>query len=119
MQPRVSAARSACPVEASCATRSNTGATDAFIGPSKCCRRIVWVVVRVNMHEAKRQLSRLVDLAEGGEEIIIERSGRPVARLVALPRRRPVAQAFGALRGRVELTDDFDGLPAELVEHFS
>jgi len=43
----------------------------------------VWVVVRVNMHEAKRQLSRLVDLAEGGEEIIIERSGRPVARLVA------------------------------------
>jgi antitoxin (DNA-binding transcriptional repressor) of toxin-antitoxin stability system len=71
------------------------------------------------MHEAKSQLSRLVDLAEGGEEIIIQRSGRPVARLVALPRRRPVAHAFGVLRGQVELADDFDELPAEFVEHFS
>jgi antitoxin (DNA-binding transcriptional repressor) of toxin-antitoxin stability system len=70
------------------------------------------------MHEAKSQLSRLVDLAEGGEEIIIQRSGRPVARLVALPRRRPVANAFGVLRGQVELAADFDELPAELAEHF-
>jgi prevent-host-death family protein len=76
------------------------------MGPSWYSRRIVWVVARVNMHEAKRQLSRLVDLAEGGEDIIIERAGRPVARLVALPRRRPVAQAFGEL-------------PGEFAEHFS
>jgi len=75
-------------------------------------------MVRVGMHEAKSQLSRLVELAEGGEEIIIQRSGRPVARLVALPRRRPVAEAFGALRGEIELADDFDVLPDELVEHF-
>jgi prevent-host-death family protein len=65
-------------------------------------------MVRVGMHEAKSQLSRLVDLAEGGEEVIIQRSGRPVARLVALPRRRPLADAFGALRGQVELAEDFD-----------
>lgn len=75
-------------------------------------------MVRVGMHEAKSQLSRLVDLAEGGEEIIIQRSGRPVARLVAVQRRRPVAEAFGALRGEVELADDFDELPAGLAEHF-
>jgi antitoxin (DNA-binding transcriptional repressor) of toxin-antitoxin stability system len=70
------------------------------------------------MHEAKSQLSRLVDLAEGGEEIIIQRSGRPVARLVALPRRRPVAEAFGALRGQIELAADFDELPPGFSEHF-
>lgn len=76
------------------------------------------VVVRVGMHEAKSQLSRLVELAEGGEDVIIQRSGRPVARLVAVQRRRPVAEAFGALRGEIELADDFDELPPELAEHF-
>jgi len=70
------------------------------------------------MHEAKSQLSRLVDLAEGGEEVIIQRSGRPVARLVAVQRRSPVAEAFGTLRGEIELADDFDGLPATLAVHF-
>jgi prevent-host-death family protein len=76
-------------------------------------------VVKVGMHEAKSQLSRLVTLAEGGEEVVIQRSGRPVARLVAMEQRRPVAEAFGTLRGEVELADDFDELPAELLEHFS
>ena len=42
----------------------------------------------------------------------------PVARLLALPPRRPIAEAFGALRGEIVLADDFDELPAELVEHF-
>jgi prevent-host-death family protein len=76
------------------------------------------LVVRVGMHEAKSQLSRLVELVEGGEEVIIQRSGRPVARLVAVQRRRPVAEAFGALRGEIVPTDDFDELPAEFAEHF-
>jgi prevent-host-death family protein len=71
------------------------------------------------MHEAKSQLSRLVELAEGGEEVVIQRSGRPVARLVAMERHRPVAEAFGALRGEIRLADDFDELPAEFLEHFS
>jgi prevent-host-death family protein len=70
------------------------------------------------MHEAKSQLSRLVELAQNGEEIIIQRSGRPVARLVAVSPRRPVAEAFGTLRGAIELADDFDDLPADLAEHF-
>ncbi len=70
------------------------------------------------MHEAKSQLSRLVDLAERGEEVVIQRSGRPVARLVAFERRRPIAEAWGALRGEIELADDFDELPAEFTEHF-
>ncbi|HSZ05969.1 MAG TPA: type II toxin-antitoxin system prevent-host-death family antitoxin [Solirubrobacteraceae bacterium] len=75
-------------------------------------------MVRVGMHEAKSQLSRLVDLAEGGEEVIIQRSGRPAARLVAVERRRPVAEAFGSLQGQIELAGDFDELPASFAEHF-
>lgn len=75
-------------------------------------------MVRVGMHEAKTQLSKLVELAEGGEEIVIQRSGRPVARIVAIQQRRPISEAFGALRGRIELADDFDELPDEFIEHF-
>lgn len=75
-------------------------------------------MVRVGMHEAKTQLSRLVGLAEDGEEVVIQRSGRSVARLVAVPARRPVAESFGALEGEVELANDFDELPEELAEHF-
>jgi prevent-host-death family protein len=75
-------------------------------------------MVRVGMHEAKSQLSRLVELAEGGEEVIIQRSGRPVARLVAFQRRRPIAEAFGTMRGEIELAADFDELPDDFTEHF-
>ncbi len=70
------------------------------------------------MHEAKSQLSRLVNLAESGEEVVIQRSGRPVARLVRVERRRPIGEAFGALRGEIELREDFDELPAGFAEHF-
>jgi len=70
------------------------------------------------MHEAKSQLSRLVALAESGEEVVIQRSGRSVARLVALEQRRPIAEAFGALAGRIELDADFDELPAGFADHF-
>jgi len=71
------------------------------------------------MHEAKSQLSRLVDLAENGEEVVIQRSGRSVARLVAVQRQRPKSEAFGVLRDEIELAEGFDDeLPAELAEHF-
>ncbi|MGH9165958.1 MAG: type II toxin-antitoxin system Phd/YefM family antitoxin [Acidimicrobiales bacterium] len=76
-------------------------------------------MVRVGMHEAKTQLSRLVELAERGEEVVIQRSGRPVARLVALPRRRPISEAFGSLRDEIVMSDDFDELPEEFSEHFA
>jgi prevent-host-death family protein len=61
----------------------------------------------VNIYEAKTRLSQLVDLAAGGEEVIIARAGRPVARLVAL--RQPVVKRKpGRLRGRVWISDHFD-----------
>ncbi|MGI8727123.1 MAG: type II toxin-antitoxin system Phd/YefM family antitoxin [Solirubrobacterales bacterium] len=75
-------------------------------------------MVRVGMHEAKSQLSRLVGLVENGEEIVIQRSGRPVARLVAVESRRPLSEAFGAAKGQIELAEDFDELPPEIAEYF-
>lgn len=72
----------------------------------------------VNVHEAKTHLSRLLSRVEAGEEIIIARSGRPVARL--LPLEAPGAKrVFGTDRGRMWIAPDFDApLPADLQEAF-
>lgn len=71
----------------------------------------------VNMHEAKTHLSRLVEQVETGEEIIIGRAGRPVARLV------PYAEVStprtpGALRGEIWVADDFDATEGWLLDAF-
>jgi prevent-host-death family protein len=74
----------------------------------------------VNIHAAKTHLSRLVDAAAGGEEIIIARAGKPAARLVALP--APVAaprRVLGRVAGRWTVPDDFDApLPDDLLDTF-
>lgn len=72
----------------------------------------------VNIHAAKTQLSRLVDAAASGEEIIIAKSGKPVARLGPLaasePRRR-----LGILAGKLSVPEDFDApLPDEVLDAF-
>lgn len=72
----------------------------------------------VNLHHAKTHLSRLVDIAATGEEIVIARAGKPVARLVALPADAP-ARRPGLLKGRIEIADDFDApLPPEILDAF-
>jgi prevent-host-death family protein len=60
----------------------------------------------VNVHDAKTQLSRLLERAHAGEEIIIAKSGEPYARLVPLDSRAPKRQA-GTLKGFVEISEDF------------
>ncbi|BDP40080.1 antitoxin [Deinococcus aetherius] len=59
----------------------------------------------VNIHAAKTHLSKLVERAERGEEIIIARAGKPSARLVPLAPTRQ--REFGFLAGQVEITEDF------------
>lgn len=67
----------------------------------------------VNVHEAKTHLSRLLERAHAGEEIVIAKSGRPYARLGPLPEREPRRKA-GTLKGAVKFTAAFfDPLPAE------
>lgn len=70
------------------------------------------------MHQAKTQLSRLVDLAAGGEEVIIAKSGKPVARLVPYsPEREP--RRPGRLRGRIRMKKNFDRpLPKGILASF-
>jgi prevent-host-death family protein len=61
----------------------------------------------VNLHAAKTHLSRLVDEAVAGQEIVIAKAGKPMVRLVAVaPNRRRTG--FGADRGRIRVSDDFD-----------
>ncbi len=72
----------------------------------------------VNLYEAKTRLSRLVEQAAKGEEIVIAKAGRPRARLVPMARsakpRKP-----GAWKGRVTIAADFDApLPEELLAAF-
>jgi prevent-host-death family protein len=70
-----------------------------------------------NMHEAKTHLSRLAERAARGEEIVIARNGRPLARLVPIQKRR--ARTLGRWRGQVRIGADFDDpLPWEIQRHF-
>jgi prevent-host-death family protein len=69
-----------------------------------------------NVHDAKTNLSRLLERAAQGEEIIIAKSGRPIAKLVrmAAEPRRP-----GRLKGRIRIAPDFDEpLPDEVMAAF-
>lgn len=72
----------------------------------------------INIHAAKTQLSRLVDAAAAGEEIIIAKSGKPIARLgpLSAPRRK---RKLGVLSGRLQVPEDFDAdLPDEVLDAF-
>lgn len=73
---------------------------------------------QVNLHAAKTALSRLVDEAVSGEEIIIAKAGKPMVRLVpVLPESRRAG--FGADRGKIRVRADFDEpLPASVLRAF-
>lgn len=76
-------------------------------------------MVEVNVHEAKTHLSRLLQRVEAGEEVLISRAGRPLARLVPVkaPRARRVPDRD---RGKGRIADDFDApLPAGLLARFA
>jgi prevent-host-death family protein len=72
----------------------------------------------VNVYEAKTHLSQLLDRAAAGEEIVIARAGRPVARLVPLSGSPAHPRVPGGWRGRVSMAGDFDDLPAEISAAF-
>ncbi len=72
----------------------------------------------INIHQAKTQLSKLIEAAERGEDVIIARAGKPVVRLVSIgparPHRRP-----GSLEGQLIISEDFDApLPDDILDAF-
>ena len=77
----------------------------------------------VNIHEAKTNLSSLIADVEAGEEVVIARAGKPVAKLVPIrsrqprPARRNIA---GALKGKIKIGPDFDDpLPEDILAAFN
>jgi prevent-host-death family protein len=70
---------------------------------------------QVIIYEAKTQLSKLLEQVEAGDEIVIARNGRPVARLVPLQRTLP-GRVPGGWEGEVWMAPDFDEPDAELID---
>lgn len=70
-----------------------------------------------NIHQAKTQLSKLVELAFKGEEIIICKAGKPMAKLVKYQQNQK-DRVPGAWKGKVFISDDFDELPESLAAAF-
>jgi len=72
----------------------------------------------VNIHAAKTQLSKLLDAAAAGEEVIIAKAGKPVAKLVSIHADSP-PRRLGILDGKIHVPDDFDDpLPDEIIAEF-
>jgi len=72
---------------------------------------------KANLHNAKTNLSKLVELAVQGEEIIICKAGTPVARLVAIHRKKN-KRVSGIWKNKVKIEEDFDVLPDEFMRNF-
>jgi prevent-host-death family protein len=73
------------------------------------------VSITVNVHEAKTHLSRLLEQAHAGEEIILAKAGKPYARLMPLAA-EPVQRRPGRLRGMVDMSKFFDALPDDELD---
>jgi prevent-host-death family protein len=75
--------------------------------------------LQYNIHEAKTNLSRIIDRVEHGEEIVISRAGHPVAKVIPLER-RVRRDGYGSLRGQIVLDDDWDSpeTNAEIARDF-
>lgn len=72
---------------------------------------------QVNVHEAKTHLSKLLELVEGGEEIVIARNGRPVAQLIPYAPKRNYRSFVGVWRGQVDMSR-FDEADEEIAREF-
>jgi prevent-host-death family protein len=74
--------------------------------------------MKVNIHKAKTQFSRLIDRVSEGERIIIAKAGKPVARLVPI-RARSKRRIFGQDRGKLTVPEDFNApLPGSVLRDF-
>ena len=74
--------------------------------------------MQVNVHEAKTHFSKLLASVRNGQEIIIAKAGKPIARLVPIRARR-VRRVAGSAKGKIIISSDFDApLPESVLEKF-
>ena len=71
----------------------------------------------VNMHEAKTSLSRLVERALAGEEVVIARKGEPLVKLVPIEK-KPKRRIPGRSKGKIKMSADFEFTDKEIEELF-
>jgi len=81
-------------------------------------QEVIEMPVKVNIYEAKSKFSKLISQAIAGEEIIIAKSGKPVAKLV--PFEKPLGDRKpGSAKGKIIMSDDFDApLPDDILKEF-
>jgi prevent-host-death family protein len=82
-----------------------------------CQKQEVLIMHIANISEAKAQLSALIEKAMAGEEVIIGKAGKPVARIVKYENSRQIRKP-GILKGQIKIADDFDVLPKDLAKRF-
>lgn len=71
----------------------------------------------INIHEAKTQLSRLVEEAARGDSFIIAKAGKPMVKVTALIEAEPKKpRRLGFLEGKISVPDDFDSMGAREIE---
>ena len=82
-------------------------------------------MVIANIHAAKTNLSKLIERAEAGEDVVIARNGKPVVRLAAIPQTMDEPRGpdglptwMGSLKGQITLSPDFDAADAEVQKLF-
>jgi len=76
------------------------------------------MTVQVNIYEAKSKLSQLINQVIAGEEVIVAKSGKPVAKIV--PLEKPIQDRKpGTAKGKIIIADDFDApLPDDILKEF-
>lgn len=76
------------------------------------------MVIDVNIHEAKTHLSRLLEQALAGDEVIIKKAGKPLVRLTPVAS-APAPRRLGTAKGQITIADDFDDpLPDDILDEF-
>ncbi len=76
------------------------------------------MVFKVNIHEAKTHFSRILTRVGNGEEVIISKAGKPIARLVPITE-KPTQRMPGSAKGKIVLKKDFDApLPESILKGF-
>ncbi len=76
------------------------------------------MIATFNVHEAKTHLSKLLQRVIAGEEIVIAKSGKPVAKIIPL-KQKPKGRKSGSAKGKIWMAPDFnDPLPDEILEAF-
>ncbi len=74
-------------------------------------------MTKMNIHEAKTNLSKLIEMAMNGEEVVITKAGKPKVQLVPIAKKEE--DWFGMDEGKIWIADDFDELPEDILAAFN